>query len=77
MQRLFVDIYVFQVDILSMFISVFVFSKEESGCLENDMIYYIIKIVKRYIFVLIDFKSCIQLFIKYMLYYYFEESCKR
>lgn len=74
MQRLFVDIYVFQVDILSMFISVFVFSKEESGSLENDMIYYIIKIVIMYIFVLIDVKSCIQFYIKY---YYFEESCKR
>lgn len=74
MQRLFVDIYVFQVDILSMFIIVFVFSKEESGSLENDMIYYIIKIVIMYIFVLIDVKSCIQFCIKY---YYFEESCKR
>lgn len=38
-----------------MFISVFVFSKEESDSLENDMIYYIIKIVIRYMMLKVVF----------------------
>lgn len=74
MQRLFVDIYVSQADILSMPIIAFVPSKEESGSLENDTIYHITKTATIYISALTDVKSCIQPYIKY---HYLEESCKR
>lgn len=69
MQRLFVDIYVSQADILSMPIIAFV-----PGSLENDTIYHITKTATMYISALTDVKSCIQPYIKY---HYLEESCKR
>lgn len=56
MQRLFVDIYVSKADILSMPLSAFVTSKEESNSLENDTIYHITKTATRYTSALTDVK---------------------